>query len=346
MRFVDQARIQVKSGKGGSGCVSFRREKYIPRGGPDGGDGGRGGHVILRASSQKDTLYRFHMNQHFRAENGHGGAGRNRHGAGGADLILSLPLGTIVSDAETGLILVDLTEPGQEFVVAQGGRGGQGNARFATSTNRAPRFAQPGEPSQELALRLELKLLADVGLIGLPNAGKSTLISRMSAAKPKIADYPFTTLTPNLGVVAIDDERSLVMADIPGLIEGASQGAGLGHRFLQHVERCRVLVHLVDAGQVKPEAPCADLDTVNAELAAFSPGLAAKKQIIVLTKMDLTDADQALELVTQACPGQTVFGISAVTGQGLDQLKYGLANLLAQADEEVAEPDDSVEEDW
>ena len=346
MRFVDQARIQVKSGKGGPGCVSFRREKYIPRGGPDGGDGGRGGHVILRASSQKDTLYRFHMNQHFKAENGRGGMGRNRHGAGGADLILSLPLGTIVLDADTGLILADLTEPGQEVIVAQGGRGGQGNARFATSTNRAPRFAQPGEPSQELTLRLELKLLADVGLIGLPNAGKSTLISRMSAAKPKIADYPFTTLTPNLGVVAIDDEHTLVMADIPGLIEGASQGAGLGHRFLKHVERCRVLVHLVDSSQITPEAPCADLDTVNAELAAFSPELSAKKQIIVLSKMDLTGADEALKLVAEACPGQEVYGISAVTGQGLDRLKYALAELLAQAEEEIEEADDSVEEDW
>ena len=346
MRFVDQTRVQVKSGKGGPGCVSFRREKYIPRGGPDGGDGGRGGHVIFRASSQKDTLYRFHMNQHFKAENGHGGQGRNRHGRGGEDLIISLPLGTIVSDAETGLIIVDLTEPGQEFIIAHGGRGGQGNARFATSTNRAPRYAQPGEPAQELNLLLELKLLADVGLIGLPNAGKSTLISRMSAARPKIADYPFTTLTPNLGVVALDDERSLVMADIPGLIEGASQGAGLGHRFLKHVERCRVLVHLVDSSQVKPEAPRLELDTVNAELAAFNPGLAQKKQIVVLTKMDLTDADQALKLMEQACPGQPVFGISAVTGQGLDQLKYTLADLLAQADEEIVDTDDNVEEDW
>ncbi|MDY6850613.1 MAG: GTPase ObgE, partial [Thermodesulfobacteriota bacterium] len=232
MKFVDQAKIWVKSGDGGSGCVSFRREKYVPRGGPDGGDGGRGGHVILTVSSQKDTLYRFHLNQHLRAEKGRPGQGKNKRGRNGADLHVKLPLGTLVLDAVTGAMIVDLVKPGQSFIAARGGRGGKGNAHFATATNRAPRHSQPGEPGLELRLGLELKLLADVGVIGLPNAGKSTLISRLSAARPKIADYPFTTLIPTLGVVTADEDNSFVMADIPGLIEGAGQGAGLGHRFL------------------------------------------------------------------------------------------------------------------
>ena len=340
MKFVDQAKIQVKSGHGGPGCLSFRREKYVPKGGPDGGDGGRGGHVIIIASSQKDTLFRFHLNQHFRAKNGQPGQGRNRHGANGENKIIKVPLGTSVYDADTGELLADLTEPDQSIVAAEGGLGGKGNARFASSTNRAPRQTQPGLPGQERTIRLELKLLADVGLVGLPNAGKSTLISKLSAARPKIADYPFTTLIPNLGVVALDEETSLVMADIPGLIEGASQGAGLGHRFLKHVERCRVLLHLLDAGRIKPEAPLEDFDQINRELAAFDPALAEKPQLIAVNKMDLPGADEALAAVRQARPDLEVLSLSALTGQGLDKLKKAVFGFLAS----TAEPDLSTEE--
>ncbi len=344
MKFVDQAIIQVKSGDGGPGCVSFRREKYIPRGGPDGGDGGRGGHVVLFASSQKDTLFRFHMNQHFRAENGRPGEGRNKHGRYGADLVIELPLGTMVLDAETEASLVDLVQPGQRFIIAEGGRGGQGNARFATSTNRAPRFAQPGEPGQELRLRLELKLLADVGLIGMPNAGKSTLISRISAARPKIADYPFTTLTPSLGVVAFGEEHSFVVADIPGLIEGASQGTGLGHRFLRHVQRCGLLVHLLDAGRTGEGDPLSDFAVVNAELAAFDPELAGKNQLVVVNKMDLTGSEEILDEVRRALPDKVVMGISAATGAGIKELKQEIFRRLQS--EERLQNDESDGDEW
>ncbi|MEW5725345.1 MAG: GTPase ObgE [Thermodesulfobacteriota bacterium] len=330
MKFIDQATIWVKSGNGGRGCVSFRREKYIPRGGPDGGDGGRGGHVIFEASSQKDTLFRFHMNQHFRAENGRPGTGGNRNGRNGADLVIQIPLGTTVFDPETGGLLADLTEAGQRYVVAEGGLGGRGNARFATPTNRAPRYAQPGLPGCELKVRLELKLLADVGLIGLPNAGKSTLISRLSAARPKIADYPFTTLVPNLGVVAVDEEHSFVMADIPGLIEGASQGAGLGHRFLKHVERCRLLVHLIEVPAVNPADPLAEINKLDRELAAFDPALAQKPQVVAVSKMDLTGANEALEAVRKARPELATLAVSAVTGLGLDELKWTLYRRLTE----------------
>lgn len=342
MKFVDQATIYVKSGKGGPGCASFRREKYIPRGGPDGGDGGKGGDVILIADSQKDTLFRFHMNQHFRAENGRPGMGKNRHGKSGADRIIELPLGVMVYDAETGELLTDLTIPGKPYVAARGGRGGRGNARFATSTNRAPRHFQPGEPGEELRIRLELKLLADAGLVGLPNAGKSTLISRLSAAKPKIADYPFTTLIPNLGVVPIDGYNSFVLADIPGLIEGASQGAGLGHRFLRHVQRCRVLVHLIDAGDVDPDNPLADFKKVEAELAAFDEELANKKRIVAVSKMDLTDSDIALALIKEAMPDQKIYPFSAVSGEGVEQLKWAMWELIR---EEASPEDDADLED-
>ncbi|MBU2550350.1 MAG: GTPase ObgE [Proteobacteria bacterium] len=338
MKFVDQATITVRSGDGGPGCVSFRREKYVPKGGPDGGDGGRGGHVLLAASSQKDTLYRFHLNQHFKAKKGQSGRGKNQHGGNGADLVIQLPLGTIVSDAETGAPLVDLSRPGMEFIVAEGGRGGQGNARFATSTNRAPRFAQPGEPGLEIRLRLELKLLADVGLIGLPNAGKSTLISRISGARPKIADYPFTTLIPNLGVVSDGGERSLVVADIPGLIEGASQGAGLGHRFLKHVQRCRLLVHLIDAGLIEADDPLRDYNRINTELAAFDPELAARRQIVVINKMDMPGADEAMARVQAALPDREVLGVSALVGTGLSELKWSFFRLLDEADEQAEPP--------
>ena len=330
MKFVDQATIFVKSGDGGPGCVSFRREKYVPRGGPDGGDGGRGGHVIIAASSQKDTLYRFHLNQHFRAEKGQGGQGKNKHGKNGTDLTIHLPLGTSVFDADSGVFLTDLTKSDQIFIVAEGGLGGRGNARFATATNRAPRYAQPGTSGLELRLRLELKLLADVGLVGLPNVGKSTVISRLSAARPKIADYPFTTLIPNLGVVAVDAEHSFVMADIPGLIEGASQGAGLGHRFLRHVQRCRLLVHILDANRIDPDFPLREFNQINNELAAFDQSLTEKKQIVAVNKMDLTGSEESLTLIRNSLPDHEIFPISAATGLGLDKLKWKIFELLQE----------------
>ena len=287
--------------------------------------------MILVASSQKDTLFRFHMNQHFRADNGRPGMGRNRTGASGEHTVIKLPVGTMVHDVETGLLLTDLAEPGYEYIIARGGRGGQGNARFATSTNKAPKFAQPGEPGEELRIRLELKLLADVGLVGLPNVGKSTLISRLSAARPKIAEYPFTTLIPNLGVVAVDDEHSFVLADIPGLIEGASQGAGLGHRFLRHIQRCRVLLHLLDAGETDPDSPLSELSKINEELTAFDPSLSEKRQLVAVSKMDLTGAEQVAEAVRRALPGQSVLAFSAVTGEGLNELKWALWEALLEA---------------
>ncbi|MEW6261533.1 MAG: GTPase ObgE [Thermodesulfobacteriota bacterium] len=330
MKFVDQATIWVKSGQGGHGCVSFRREKFVPKGGPDGGDGGRGGHIILAASSSKDTLLRFHFNQHFQAESGKPGEGGNRHGADGADLIIKIPPGTEVYQADTNERLADLDKPGLTFQAAQGGRGGRGNARFATPANRAPRRVEPGQPGQELRLRFELKLLADVGLIGLPNVGKSSIISKLSAARPKIADYPFTTLAPNLGVAAVDEERSFVLADVPGLIPGASRGAGLGHRFLKHVQRCRVLLHVLDAGAVAAEDPLSDWKAINAELAAFDPDLARKKQVIGLNKMDLPGSAQALQSLRRAKSGLTILAFSALTGQGLKELKMFLWDLIQE----------------
>ncbi len=331
MKFVDKAKIQIKSGKGGSGCVSFRREKYVPKGGPDGGDGGRGGHVILEASSQKDTLYRFHWNQHFKAKNGQPGQGANKHGSNGADLVVQLPLGTCVLDPNTREILADFSQAGQRFMAAKGGRGGRGNARFTSSTNRAPRRFDPGEPGEEMTLLLELKLLADVGLVGLPNAGKSSLISRLSQARPKIADYPFTTLIPNLGVVVVDEEHSFVMADIPGLIAGASQGAGLGHRFLKHIERCRVLLHVIDATRVKADAPLEVFSQVQMELAAFHPELTRKKHLVAVNKLDLLETNDAVRIVSEALPDQEVLGISAVNGLGLRELKFALFRILNEA---------------
>ncbi|MBW2060541.1 MAG: GTPase ObgE [Deltaproteobacteria bacterium] len=345
MKFIDQAVIQVRSGAGGNGCVSFRREKNVPRGGPNGGDGGRGGHVILLASSQKDTLYRFHLNQHFRAKAGQHGQGKNRHGRNSSDLTIELPIGTTVKDAEIGATLVDMNRSGQRFLVAEGGRGGRGNARFATSTNQAPRYAEPGAPGQELTLFLELSLLADVGLIGLPNVGKSTLLSRLSAARPKIADYPFTTLIPTLGVVPVGDEDTFNMADIPGLIEGAAKGAGLGHRFLRHVQRCSVLLHMLDASRIDTAAPLADYEKLNLELAAFSLELARKKQIVAVNKLDLTDSQQSLKLVQDALPEAEVFGISALKGQALDELKWALLKAVKpQGESEKDEPYDPVSE--
>lgn len=333
MKFIDEARITVQSGKGGAGCVSLRREKYIPKGGPDGGDGGRGGDVIFKATTKKRTLYHLQFQKRYKAKNGTGGQGNNRAGKGGEDLIIELPPGTLVVDADTGDLIKDLVDTDEVFVVATGGRGGLGNARFKSSTNRTPRFAQPGEPGQTLNLRLELKLLADVGVVGLPNAGKSTLVSAMSSAKPKIADYPFTTLIPNLGVVQTNRREPFIIADIPGLIEGAHTGSGLGIRFLRHVERTRVLLHLVDASAIDADHPLSDLDTVNRELHRYSPTLAEKPTLVVLNKMDVAWAEDAAALFGEAFGTGDLHKISAATGEGLDRLTTTLCNLLDQMDE-------------
>jgi len=328
VKFIDEVFITAQSGDGGRGCVSFRRERFIPRGGPDGGDGGKGGDVILRSSSRRRTLYPFRFKRQFKAKNGAPGQGKQKTGKNGDDLIIEVPPGTLVSDAETNDLLKDFIQPGEVFVVAKGGRGGQGNSRFKTSTRRAPRFAQPGEPGQYLKLKLELKLLADVGLIGLPNAGKSTLISVISSATPKIADYPFTTLTPILGVVQPDQAESFVVADIPGLIEGAHKGAGLGIRFLRHIERTQILVHLIDAAAIDPLDPLASYVTINEELAQYNPLLKEKLQIIVLNKMDLPGADRAAEAFEAAINERQVLKISAAARQGLEQLKLKLVEYL------------------
>jgi len=337
VKFIDEARITVQSGKGGAGCVSLRREKYIPKGGPDGGDGGRGGDVIFKATTKKRTLYHLQFQKLCKAKNGSGGQGNNRAGRGGEDLIIELPPGTLVVDADTGDLIKDLVDTDEVFVVAKGGRGGLGNARFKSSTNRTPRFAQPGEPGQTLNLRLELKLLADVGVVGLPNAGKSTLVSAMSSARPKIADYPFTTLTPNLGVVQTNRREPFIIADIPGLIEGAHTGTGLGIQFLRHVERTRVLLHLVDAAAIDSDHPLRDLDTVDRELHRYSPALSEKPQLVVLNKMDVTWAEDAATLFGEAFGKGGLLKISAATGKGLDRLTATLCDLLDQMDEAQAE---------
>ncbi|MCZ6779677.1 MAG: GTPase ObgE [Acidobacteria bacterium] len=329
--FLDQAKISVKAGSGGSGCVSFRREKFVPRGGPNGGDGGSGGSVWLETTLSTNTLNTFHHRQHFKAKRGEHGQGSNRSGSQGEDLILQIPVGTVLHDeADPSVLLGDLCEPGQRLCVARGGRGGKGNAHFATSTHQAPRFAQPGEAGEERWLILELKLLADVGLVGFPNAGKSTLISRVSAARPKIADYPFTTLVPNLGVVRLDEARSFVMADIPGLIEGAHEGTGLGTRFLKHVERTRMLLHLVDVSPASERDPVSDLEIVDREIEAYRDILAAKPQIIVATKKDVAQDPQRIKALKAAALklGRDFHLISAVTGDGLEELIQSVGSRL------------------
>ncbi len=309
--------------------MSFRREKFIPKGGPDGGDGGKGGDVIIRADPQLYTLLDHRYKKNYRAENGQHGMGKNRHGRNGKDLIIKVPVGTVVKDALTGEIIADLDRPGAQCRVAKGGRGGLGNAHFATPTRQAPRYAQPGEPGEERDLILELKLIADVGLLGLPNAGKSTLISRISGARPKIADYPFTTLVPNLGVVKVDDLRSFVVADIPGLIEGAHRGAGLGHRFLRHVERTKLLLHLVDVSLMTDGLPSENLKRINRELELYSPELSGKPQIVVATKIDIADKEK-LNDIRNYCKikGLELFEISAVRGDGLRELTLEVAKRL------------------
>jgi GTP-binding protein len=324
--FFDEATIDVNAGDGGNGVVAFRREKYVPRGGPSGGSGGRGGDVILTVEPRLNTLIGFRRRKHYRAERGEHGSGKDQNGRAGDDVIIRVPPGTIVRDEGTGESLGDLLEPGQQIVAAHGGRGGRGNAAFASSTNRAPRFSERGDPGEQRRLRLELKLIADVGIIGEPNAGKSTLLASVTAARPKIADYPFTTLTPNLGVAEIDD-RTLVLADTPGLIENAHEGAGLGDRFLRHIERTRLLIHLLDGSTADPVAA---LDAVNRELESFSPGLAAESQVIGFNKMDLPQAQHNLPRVRRELNlrGLEVFPISAATGEGVRELLRRTAQRL------------------
>ncbi len=318
MKFIDEVTIEVRAGDGGNGCVSFRREKYIPFGGPDGGDGGDGGSVLLEADSGMNTLVDFRHSRKFLAERGANGAGRNRTGKSGDDLVVKVPVGTIVHEDETGELIGDLVRDGQRLVVAKGGFHGLGNTRFKSSTNRTPRQSKPGTPGERRQLHLELKLLADVGLLGMPNAGKSTLIRAVSSARPKVADYPFTTLHPNLGVVSVSTSRSFVMADVPGLIEGAAQGAGLGIRFLKHLSRTRLLLHLVDMGPLGN--PVEDVKTIMTELASFSPELAQRERWLVLNKVDLLPADErdgVCEEVAAALNWQgPVFRISALSGEG------------------------------
>jgi len=330
VKFVDEATITVQSGHGGGGCVSFRREKFIPKGGPNGGDGGKGGDVVLKATTRRRTLYQFRFKRQFKAKNGSPGQGNQKTGKKGQSLIIDIPPGTVVTDPETGHVLFDFVKPGDSFVVAQGGRGGRGNARFKTSTNRTPRFSQPGEPGENFTLHLELKLLADVGIIGLPNAGKSTLISQVSSAHPKIGNYPFTTLSPELGVVHTDWSELFVVADIPGLIEGAHQGAGLGIQFLKHIERTRILIHLVDVSSIDPEEPLKGYDTIQNELKQYKDTLANKPQLIVLNKLDLPETTPLAETFRAALDDEDILEISARTGDGLTPLISSMVQLLEQ----------------
>jgi len=322
MQFVDYTKIYVKAGDGGRGCVAFRREKYVPRGGPSGGDGGRGGHIIFRASRELNTLLDLRYQKEYKAKRGQHGMGKKMHGKNGEDRIIPVPVGTVIKDADTEEVLADLDSEGVETIIAKAGRGGQGNAHFATPTRQAPKFAQPGEEGEEKNLVIELKLLADVGLIGLPNAGKSTLISVISSARPKIADYPFTTLTPNLGVVKLKDLRSFVVADIPGLIEGAHKGAGLGFQFLRHVERTSMLLHLVDASDMPETDPVEDLKKINKELELYSSKLLKKPQAVVGTKTDIAIEKKRLRKFAKYCKSKNIdfFPVSAVTGKGIKEL--------------------------
>ena len=329
MKFVDEATITIQSGDGGRGCVSLRREKYVPKGGPDGGDGGKGGDVVIAASAARRTLYQFRFKRQFAAARGGHGQGRNKTGKAGADLTIEVPPGTLIIDADTGDCLKDFHLPGETYIAARGGRGGLGNAHFKSATNRTPRYAQPGEAGETVLLKLELKLLADVGLVGLPNAGKSTLIAAVSAARPKVADYPFTTLTPSLGVVKPGRGEPFVVADIPGLIKGAHTGTGLGTRFLRHVERTRVLVHLIDAAAIDPDRPLAAYETINEELGGYNPKLLEKPQLVVLNKVDLPAARAGAEVFSAAFgKDRTLMAVSAATGSGCDKLINTLLRLL------------------
>ena len=330
MKFIDEVKINAKAGDGGRGCLSFLREKFVPLGGPDGGDGGRGGDVLLEVDMSITTLLDLRYKHHLKAKNGMPGLGKNKHGKGGADLTIKVPPGTLVYDDETGELLADLIKADQGFLLLKGGQGGRGNARFLTSTNRAPRHTQPGMPGEERTLRMQLKLLADVGLVGLPNAGKSTLISCVSAARPKIADYPFTTLIPNLGVVRHGDFRSFVMADIPGLIEGASDGHGLGSRFLRHIERTDLFLHLVDLSFLQEGDPVENFDKINRELERFSQELSERPMLVVFTKQDITEVREQTDEIRPLFEsrGFRTLAISAITREGLPELVTAVASEL------------------
>jgi GTP-binding protein len=328
--FIDEAKITVKAGDGGHGSIAFRREKFVPRGGPSGGDGGRGGNIYLLADSQENTLLKFRFDHMFRAERGRHGEGSNRHGRSGDDMEIRIPVGTVVHDDETAELLHDFTTPNERVLIAKGGRGGHGNAHFVSSSNRAPKKAQDGAPGEEKTLRLELKLLADVGLVGYPNVGKSTLISRISAARPKIAAYPFTTLEPQLGVVSLDIDKSFVVADIPGLIEGAHLGHGLGIQFLKHIERTRLILHLIDVSGANDRDPVDEFHAINSELAEHNPDLLNRPTIVVATKMDIVESKK-LQKLTRWCKknGLDMLKISAVTGEGVENLKRAVFEKLS-----------------
>jgi len=341
--FIDEAVIRIKAGGGGNGCMAFRREKFVPRGGPSGGDGGRGGDVVMESSERHNTLVHFRFNPEYTAERGRHGEGSNCTGRDGESVVLKVPVGTIVYDKETGEKIHDFSQPDERIIVAHGGRGGRGNQHFATSTHQAPREHEPGKPGEERVLRLELKLLADVGLVGYPNVGKSTLISRISAARPKIADYPFTTLEPNLGVVTIGElphEDSYVVADIPGLIEGAHNGTGLGTQFLRHIERTRLLAHMIDVSDAsgRPD-PIKDFDVIMTELASFGEGLEKKPMIVVASKMDVANPEKLSRLRKYAKKRKLdLYEISAVTGKGIAELKYSLGKRVAEIRSGKAKP--------
>ena len=346
--FIDEAKIRVQAGGGGNGCMAFRREKFVPRGGPSGGDGGKGGDVIMESSERHNTLVHFRFNPEYKAERGRHGEGSNKTGRDGESVVLKVPVGTIVYDEETGEKVFDFSAPDQTFIIARGGRGGRGNARFATSVHQAPRECEPGRPGEEHTYRLELKLLADVGLVGYPNVGKSTLISRISAARPKVADYPFTTLQPNLGVVAVGDaknEISFVVADIPGLIEGAHTGSGLGTQFLRHIERTRLLAHLVDVSDAsgRPDV-VKDVEVILGELTSFGAGLEEKPMIMVASKVDVANKDKVTAL-KRYCKKRKLklFEISAVSGKGIEELKFAMAREVNALREQALQQNDTGE---
>lgn len=342
--FIDRARVYVKGGDGGNGMSSFRREKYVPNGGPSGGDGGKGADVILVADKNVNTLMDFRYKRMFRAEAGENGMSANKHGRGRDPLYIKVPMGTVVKDEDSGKVYCDLTQDGQEFLIAKGGRGGRGNARFQTAANRAPTFSEMGEPGEEHWLQLELKVLADVGLLGYPSVGKSSIIRKVSAARPDVAAYHFTTLTPVLGVVSLPGDRNFVMADIPGLIDGAAEGVGLGHNFLRHVERSNILLHILDVSGMEGRDPKDDFDAINRELAKYSPTLAKKKQIVVLNKIDLVQDDTTIPEVTKYFEdkGYEVFAVNALTGQGLPELMERTYYYVENYEPEPEASDDAV----
>ncbi len=337
--FADRARIFVKSGKGGDGHVSFRREKFVPAGGPDGGDGGRGGDVIFEVDEGSNTLIDFRNTRKYRAEDGEPGDKKNCRGKDGQDIVIKVPQGTVIREAKSGQIIVDMSGDNRRIVLLKGGRGGNGNQHYATSTMQAPKYAQPGQPAQELELLLELKMIADVGLVGFPNVGKSTLLARVSNARPKIANYHFTTLNPNLGVVDLEGARGFVMADIPGLIEGASEGVGLGHEFLRHIERTKVIIHIVDAAGTEGRDPVADIYAINRELEAYNPDIAKRPQVIAANKIDVLSGtdDSPIEAIKAEFEpkGISVFPISAVSGEGVRELLYKVSGMLEEAGQDV-----------